>query len=67
MNTNSSLNLVAEIPTYAALQRQMHETLRAQHPEWITLTGDCQTCDSYESRLAHLLSLSLEFERTHAQ
>jgi hypothetical protein len=29
-----------------------------QHPEWIEPTGDCPTCESYESRLAELLGLS---------
>jgi hypothetical protein len=39
----------------AALQRQIHDDLRAQHPEWIQSNGDCPTCDSYEARLAELL------------
>lgn len=54
-------------PAYLALQREMHDALRAQHPEWIESNGHCPTCDSYESRLAELLSFSLRFERAHAR
>jgi len=45
------------VPAYVQLQQQIHEALRAQHPEWIEPTGDCPTCESYESRLAELLGL----------
>jgi hypothetical protein len=38
-----------------ALQVQIHNDLRTQHPEWIQPNGDCPTCDSYEARLAELL------------
>lgn len=58
MNASVLRNIVPEVPGYAALQRHMHEALRAQHPEWIRPNGDSPTCDFYESRLAHLLSLS---------
>jgi 2,4-dienoyl-CoA reductase-like NADH-dependent reductase (Old Yellow Enzyme family) len=34
MNTTRSSILVAEVPGYAELQREMHDALRAQHPEW---------------------------------
>jgi hypothetical protein len=47
-----------EVRTYAQLQRQIHHTLRARHPEWIQPDGDCPMCDAYESRLAILLGLS---------
>ena len=47
-----------EVRTYAQLQRQIHYTLRAHHPEWIQPDGDCPMCDAYESRLAILLGLS---------
>ena len=47
-----------EIHSYTELQRQIHQDLRVQHPEWVTPNGDCPTCDSYESRLAELLSLT---------
>ena len=47
-----------EIRSYAQLQRQIHEALRVEHPEWVEANGDCPTCESYESRLAELLGLS---------
>ena len=47
-----------EMHSYAELQRQIHEDLRVQHPEWVKPNGDCPTCDSYELRLAELLGLS---------
>jgi hypothetical protein len=40
---------------FAALQIQIHNDLRKQHPEWVESNGDCPTCDFYESRLAELL------------
>jgi hypothetical protein len=43
---------------YSQLQRQIHEDLRIQHPDWVEPNGDCPTCDSYESRLAELLGLT---------
>ena len=46
------------IHSYTELQRQIHEDLRVQHPEWIQSNGDCPTCDSYELRLAELLGLT---------
>jgi hypothetical protein len=47
-----------EIHSYTELQRQIHQDLRVQHPEWIKPNGDCPTCDSYELRLAELLGLT---------
>jgi len=47
-----------EIHSYTELQRQIHEDLRVQHPEWVQPDGNCPTCDSYELRLAELLGLS---------
>jgi hypothetical protein len=47
-----------EIRSYLELQRQIHDALRAEHPEWVKPNGDCPTCDSYESRLVELLELS---------
>jgi hypothetical protein len=49
-----------EIRSYAQLQRQIHDALRVEHPEWVEPNGDCPTCESYESRLAELLGLSSE-------
>ena len=67
MNTTLSTNLVAQAPPYVVLQREMHDALRAQHPEWVEPNGDCPTCDSYESRLAQMLSLSLAIERARVR
>ncbi|MGC1321935.1 MAG: hypothetical protein WA849_07120 [Candidatus Udaeobacter sp.] len=57
MKTNT-LPTGGEIRSYVELQRQMHDALRAEHPEWVKPNGDCPTCESYESRLAELLGLS---------
>ena len=40
------------------LQHEIHDALRAQHPDWVGPDGDCPTCESYELRLAELLRLS---------
>jgi hypothetical protein len=40
---------------YEGLQKDVHEALRAQHPEWILPDGESPICDSYEARLAELL------------
>jgi hypothetical protein len=66
MNTTSSSDIVAEVPAYAALRRQIHDALLVQHPEWIQRNGDCPKCDDYDRRLAELLSLSRAMQRTHA-
>lgn len=55
MNTAHSSILIAEVPGYAELQREMHDALRAQHPEWIEADGKSHKCDYYESRFAKLL------------
>jgi hypothetical protein len=47
-----------QLHSYTALQQQIREDLRTQHPDWIKPNGDCPTCDSYELRLAELLGLS---------
>jgi hypothetical protein len=46
-----------QIRTYADLQEQLHRDLMAQHPEWIEANGDCPTCDSYDGRLAELITV----------
>lgn len=66
MRTTISTNLAAQRLGYVALQREMHYALRAQHPEWIAPNGESPRCDSYEARLAQLLSLFLEFARSRA-
>jgi len=58
MRTNALPGTTDEIRSYAQLQRQIHDALRVEHPEWVAANGDCPTCDSYESRLAELLGLS---------
>ncbi len=47
-----------KIHSYTELQRQIHDDLRVQHPDWVEPNGNCPTCDSYESRLAQLLGFS---------
>jgi hypothetical protein len=63
MNTTRSSILVAEVPGYAELQREMRDALRAQHPEWIEADGKSPTCDYYESRFAELLLSHLAHAR----
>jgi hypothetical protein len=58
MKTNAVSKMTDEIRSYAQLQRQIHDALRVEHPEWVEANGDCPTCESYESRLAELLGLS---------
>ena len=67
MNTTPSPTLAVEAPVYAQLQRDMHNALVAQHPEWILPNGDSPTRDLYELRFAQLLNLSLAIERTHSR
>ena len=52
-----------EVRSYAELQRQIHEALRKEHPEWIQPNGESPMCDAYESRLAELLGLFQSHER----
>jgi len=65
MNTTRSSILVAEVPGYAELQREMHDALRAQHPEWIEADGKSPTCDYYESLFALLLVSYRAHARVH--
>jgi len=65
MNTTRSSILVPEVPGYTELQRQMHDALRAQHPEWIGADGKSPTCDYYESRFAALLVSHRAHARVH--
>ena len=46
-----------QIHTYTELEQQIHEDLRAQHPEWIEPTGECPECDEHEARLREQLDL----------
>jgi hypothetical protein len=47
-----------QIHTYAELQKQIHDDLRIQHPDWVSSDGSSPTCDSYEARLTELLGIS---------
>ena len=55
MKTTRSSLLVAEVPSYTELQREMHHALRAEHPKWIEAGGKSPTCDYYELLFAALL------------
>jgi len=55
MKTTRSSILVPEVPGYTELQREMHDVLRAQHPEWIEADGKSPRCDYCESLFAALL------------
>jgi hypothetical protein len=44
-----------QIHTYVELRQQVHDDLRAQHPEWVGANGDSPMCDFYEARLMELL------------
>ena len=57
MKTNT-LPTGGGIGSYIELQRQVHDALRVEHPEWVKPNGDCPMCESYESRLVELLGLS---------
>ncbi len=57
MNTKHSPTLAAEVPGYAELQREIHDALLAQNPEWILPNGESPTCAFYEVRFARLLAL----------
>ncbi len=48
--------MLQQVHTYADLQRQIHDDLRIQHPEWIQPNGESPVCDSYEARLMQLLA-----------
>ena len=66
MKTNAVSKMTDEIRSYAQLQRQVHDALRVEHPEWVEPNGDCPTCESYELRLAELLGLSLRHKNQKA-
>ena len=66
MKTNASRRVTKEVEPYVQLQRQMHEALLKEHPEWVQPNGECPMCEAYESRLAELLGLSSPRERLSA-
>ena len=47
--------MLHQVYAYADLQRQIHDDLRIQHPEWVQPNGESPMCDSYEARLLELL------------
>jgi len=55
MNSKHSPTFSAEVPGYAELQREIHNALLAQNPDWILPNGKSPTCDSYDARFADLL------------
>jgi hypothetical protein len=65
MITTRSSTLAPKVPDYAELQREMHDALRAQHPEWIESDGKSPTCDNYESLFAQLLISHRAHARAH--
>jgi hypothetical protein len=63
MNATSLPALPIEAAPYVALQREMHDALLRQHPEWMERDGNSPKCDEYDRRFARSLSLSLAFDR----
>ena len=55
-----------EIRSYTELQRHIHEALRIQNPDWLESNGASPICDSYEARLAELISLFVTQENRQA-
>jgi hypothetical protein len=66
MKTDASRRATKEVEPYVQLQRQMHEALLREHPEWVEPNGECPMCEAYESRLAQLLGLSSPREHRSA-
>jgi hypothetical protein len=65
MITTRSSILAPDVPGYTELQREMHDALRAQHPEWIETDGKAPTCDYYELLFAGLLISHRAHARAH--
>jgi hypothetical protein len=65
MKTTRSSILIPEVPGYTELQREMHDALRTQHPEWIEADGKSPTCDYYGSLFAQLLVSHRAHARAH--
>jgi 23S rRNA maturation mini-RNase III len=55
MKKNPSPVLPGEVREYVHLQRQIHDALRKEHPEWVEPNGESPICDSYEARLTEQL------------
>ena len=63
---NKSASTSGEIRSYVQLQHQIHDALRAQHPEWIEKNGESPICESYEQRFAELLNFFQSREQKSA-
>jgi hypothetical protein len=55
MKTNTSPVLPGEVQEYVHLQRQIHDALRKEHPEWVEPNGESPMCDFYEALLTEQL------------
>jgi len=66
MQANTSPAVPGEVQEYVHLQREIHEALLKEHPEWVEPNGACPMCEIYESRLAKLLALSSPSEERSA-
>jgi hypothetical protein len=55
MKTNTSPVLAGEVQEYVHLQRQIHDALRKEHPEWVEPNRESPVCGSYEARLTKQL------------
>ena len=55
MKSNTSPVLPGEVQEYVHLQRQIHDALRKEHPEWVEPDGESPMCDFYEARLTEQL------------
>ena len=66
MKTNTSPAFPGGVQGFVPLQREIHEALRKEHPEWVEPNGECPMCEIYESRLASLLALASESEHRFA-
>ena len=62
MRTKTSPVVRGEVQGYLQLQREVHEALLKEHPEWVGPNGECPMCEIYESRLAELLGLTCSSE-----
>lgn len=56
VSTTTNALAKTEAWIYAELQRQLHDALRAQHPEWIQPNGESLICDSYDARFTQVLN-----------
>ena len=66
MKTDASRRVIKDVEPYVQLQRQMHDALLKEHPEWVQPNGESPMCEAYESRLAELLGLSSHCEHRSA-